>query len=196
MNIVVNIFQGLTYHVADGLFPSSAAENDLLIPTLEGSDLRVNIYDVSGLTIVTVAGAPIDLNQIDIEADNGLIHFLNYVILDVPDFDAVGTLLDFDPDVATFTALEHAATISGALADIQAAEDFTLLAPIDSDLFTVDAIDEALANGEVDLETIRLALGDHVVSGTQFSIGLGLRKEFQTSSGNTLVATFSAGNLN
>jgi transforming growth factor-beta-induced protein len=189
-----SLAKGLTYHVADGRYESTEAANDLLIPTLEGSDLRVNVYDVEGTTVVTVAGVPIDINQVDIEAGNGLIHFLDFVILDVPDFDAVGTLLDFDPELATFTALEHAAVISGALADIQAAEDVTLLAPIDTDLFTIEAIEEALANGEVDLETIRLVLGDHVVRGTQFSVGIGQRKEFETSTGNTYVAAFSEEN--
>jgi hypothetical protein len=40
-------------------------------------------------------------------AGNGVIHYLDYIILDVPDFDTVGTLQNIEG--ATFEALLYAA---------------------------------------------------------------------------------------
>lgn len=60
--------QGLTYHVATGSYMSSDLANDITLPTVQGTPLRVNVYSVGGDTVATVAGVPIDLTMVDIDA--------------------------------------------------------------------------------------------------------------------------------
>jgi hypothetical protein len=47
---------------------SSDLANDITLPTVQGTPLRVNVYSVGGDTVATVAGVPIDLTMVDIDA--------------------------------------------------------------------------------------------------------------------------------
>ncbi|CAG0922957.1 unnamed protein product [Notodromas monacha] len=180
--------KGLTYHVAPGTFLSTDAVNEALIPSLQGAELRINIYEVDGETVATVTGVPIDLTQVDIEASNGIIHFLDFIILDVPDYNTVDTLLNFPADSGyTFEALAFAAGSVDAVSDALAGTDYTLLAPVDSEGFTVAVVEELLG----DLDYITSVLLDHAASGTVYSVGIGARKEFTTVGGNTIVIEFT-----
>ena len=67
---------------------------------------------------MAVAGAPIDLELVDIPASNGVIHFLDFIVLDVPDYDIVGTLENVPADTGfTFNALLLAAETVGLIAE-------------------------------------------------------------------------------
>jgi transforming growth factor-beta-induced protein len=180
--------KGLTYHVAAGTYMSSDLADDITLPTVEGTPLRVNVYDVDGETVATVSGVPIDLTMVDIDAGNGVIHFLDFIILDVPDYDTVGTLQNFPAESGlTFEALLHAAEELGLLEQAGEADGITLLAPFDSPVFNVDVIDELLA----DPEALTAILLDHVVETTIFSIGIGMKKDITTLGGNTYTALFT-----
>jgi uncharacterized surface protein with fasciclin (FAS1) repeats len=58
----------LTYHVAAGTYMSTDLADDITVPTVQGTPLRVNVYSVGGDTVATVAGVPIDLTMVDIDA--------------------------------------------------------------------------------------------------------------------------------
>lgn len=179
--------KGLKYHVADGLFLSADGVNEGLMPTLEGTPLRLNIYEVAGETVATVAGVPIDLSNVDIEASNGVIHLLDFIILDVPDGDSVEVLSSLSgADGLTFDGILYAVEAAGSLADLQAATDITVVAPIDSDAFNVDIVDELLADPEV-LEEI---LSDLIVSGTYYSAGIGASRELTTVGGDIIIIAY------
>jgi transforming growth factor-beta-induced protein len=182
--------KGLTYHVAAGSFLSSDLADDITLPTVQGTPLRVNVYDVEGMTIATVAGVPIDLNSVDIDAGNGVIHLLDFIILDVPDNNTPDTLaaLTADEEVPlSFEALLYAAEALGLIEQGAEADGFTVLAPLDSDAFNVEIVDSLLA----DPDALTAILLDHVYDTTIFSIGIGLSREFVSLGGNTLVVTFT-----
>lgn len=175
----------LLYHVADGSFMSTDLAQDALLPTLADADLRVNIYDVEGETVATVAGIPIDLTMVDIDAGNGVIHFLDFVILSIPSGDTMETLDSLAGSV-TFEAIKHAVQELNLGENIASAMDITVLAPIDSDAFNVAVVDELLA----DPDALTAILSDHVAQGVYFSVGIGLSHEYETIGGNTIVVAF------
>jgi hypothetical protein len=49
-------------------------------------------------------------------AGNGVIHFLDYIILNVPEFDTVNTMTNIDE--AAFSALLYAAEATGLVSDV------------------------------------------------------------------------------
>lgn len=42
--------------------------------------------------MITATGVPIDLSNVDVQADNGVVHFLAGVIVSIPAGDSVATL--------------------------------------------------------------------------------------------------------
>ncbi|CAG0922956.1 unnamed protein product, partial [Notodromas monacha] len=104
----------------------------------------------------------------------------------IPTQDFVGTLSSLPG--ATFEALTTAAIGANLLETIQGATDVTLLAPLDSENFSVDIVNSLLE----DPEAVAGILLDHVVDGSIFSIGIGESKTFTTLNGNNLVVSFTA----
>merc|ERR1739838_420560 len=71
----------LLYHVVPGNILSSQASNDLTLDTAQGTSLRVNVYSKPhhyGNTI-TVNGKSVV--KADVKASNGVIHFIDGVML-------------------------------------------------------------------------------------------------------------------
>lgn len=68
------VVASLTYHVVSGKVMSGDLNNNLMVPTVQGSD--VTIMTEGG---VTVNGA--NVTSADIEASNGVIHVIDAVIL-------------------------------------------------------------------------------------------------------------------
>jgi uncharacterized surface protein with fasciclin (FAS1) repeats len=64
----------LKYHVAEGLYTSTDLEGTARLTTLEGDDLMVDASNGIRVDEATVRNA-------DIEADNGIIHVIDQVIL-------------------------------------------------------------------------------------------------------------------
>lgn len=74
LNDKAKLTKVLTYHVADGRYTATDLRDLSRLTTLEGSDLQVNNDDGVRVDEATVT-------QADIEADNGLIHAVDQVIL-------------------------------------------------------------------------------------------------------------------
>merc|ERR1712020_342944 len=110
----------LLYHVVPGNILSSAASNDLTLDTAQGTSLRVNVYSKPhhyGNTI-TVNGKSVV--KADIKASNGVIHFIDGVML-IPKGDLVDTLVAddrFSTLVAAVTAAGLVDTVKNALTKV------------------------------------------------------------------------------
>ena len=79
----------LKYHIVpDGKIFTRIVKDNLLAPSLEGTDLRFNKND--GADVITINGAELVPDKSDQRAANGVVHFLNDVIYPLP----VGSLYD------------------------------------------------------------------------------------------------------
>jgi len=180
----------LMYHVVDGIVPSSAvvealsaAEADDMmavsfpVQTLSGQafDVAGNVDDEGALDLeagITVAEANLVLEMIDIEADNGIIHVIDAVI--VPELrtvaDIVVELTEADePEFTTLLTAVGAAdpAILELLADPTA--EFTVFAPVDAAFAAVDGLDDIVA----DTALLTAILQYHVFPGTVYSWQIG-----------------------
>ena len=80
----------LKYHIVpNGKIFTRIVKDNLLAPSLEGTDLRFNKKDGAG-GVITINGAELALEKSDQRAANGVVHFLNDVIYPLP----VGSLYD------------------------------------------------------------------------------------------------------
>ena len=120
----------LLYHVVDGEADSTVVSEMSLIPTLQGSDIKVTLDSGVQLNDATVTTA-------DVEADNGLIHVVDSVLL------PPGTITDIAAADPQFSTLVTALTVAN-LADVLSGEGpFTVFAPTNSAF-------EALPDGTLD----------------------------------------------
>jgi len=148
----------LLYHVIDGDVPSSEVVLASLVPTLNGSDVKVT---VNGDVYINEAMVTLT----DVEADNGVIHVLDAVLTPpgsiasiaaadpnfstlvtaleaaslVETLDGAGTFTVFAPTNAAFDALP-AGTLDGLLADIPALTDVLLYHVADTKLVAADVL--------------------------------------------------------
>jgi uncharacterized surface protein with fasciclin (FAS1) repeats len=124
----------LTYHVVPGQFDSAAVLEASLLPTLNGTLLKV---DADALT---VGGAPLNTERLDVFAANGLVHVIDRVILPPGDIPTVAT------DAGVFSTLLTALTAADLAAALAGEGPFTVFAPTDTafqplvDDGTVDAL--------------------------------------------------------
>ena len=79
----------LKYHIVPkGKIFTRIVKDNLLAPSLEGTNLRFNKND--GADVITINGAELESDKSDQRAANGVVHFLNDVIYPLP----VGSLYD------------------------------------------------------------------------------------------------------
>merc|ERR1711935_231347 len=150
----------LLYHVVSGKVTSDMITNDAVVPTVEGSIHRVNVYLKSDYYdgFVTVNGKRI--KTFDIHASNGVIHLLTDVIYPfIPD-QSIAEIVSTDPRFSTLLA---AVKVAGLVDTLASAGPFTVFAP------TNDAFDrvpkDALKGLLADKEALTAVLLRHVVPG-------------------------------
>merc|ERR1711953_1412165 len=105
----------LLYHVVSGKVTSDMITNDAVVPTVEGSIHRVNVYLKSDYYdgFVTVNGKRI--KTFDIHASNGVIHLLTDVIYPfIPDH-TIADIVSTDPRFSTLLAAVKAAGLVDTL---------------------------------------------------------------------------------
>ena len=112
----------LKYHVVTGSVYSTDLSDGMMVTTLEGSDLTVTI-DENGVMIndamVTVA---------DIEADNGVVHVIDVVL--IPENEPY-TVVDIIVDSENHNTLETAVVTAGLVETLSGEGPFTVFAPTD-----------------------------------------------------------------
>lgn len=154
--------QVLEYHVINGKVLSSQLKNELMVPSLIKTNIRVNLYQDG--KIATVEGAKVV--KADQMATNGVIHVINKVMFPIPTgsvVDAVVGNKDFSTLLTAVQTAKLATTLSGA-------GPFTVFAPTNEAFAKLPpgTLDNLLKN----ITALTAVLEYHVVSGTFYSQGL------------------------
>jgi len=152
----------LTYHVVPGKVMSTDLSNELTAPSVEGTDLRFNIY--GGGRTVTVNGKKIIAT--DVEASNGIIHVVDEVIFPFPETTVAGVVAGD----SRFSTLLTAVSTAGLVDTLSGEGPFTVFAPTNE---AFAKIDPATLQGLLaDKDALTKTLLRHVVPQTLFSKGL------------------------
>merc|ERR1719341_565457 len=176
----------LLFHVLPGSVMSKDVTNDLTAASVEGTNLRANVYLKSEYYdgFVTINGKRV--YKADIVADNGVIHMVTDVIYPFP----TGNIAEVVTGDERFSTL--LAAVAADLAEtLSTGGPFTVFAPTNDAFAKVpkDALDALLA----DKEALTKVLLRHVVPGALFSKGVTWAT--QTTAGGDTIATqvFKAG---
>jgi len=164
----------LLYHVVPGAVMSKDITDDLTATSAEGSDLRANIFTKYGRDFITINGKSVQYP--DIQASNGIIHFMKDVIYPIPSGN-IAEVVSGDERFSTLLAAVGAAGLADTLAT---GGPFTVFAPTNEAFAKVpqDALNGLLA----DKEALTKVLLRHVVPGTKFAMGVQQNK-FDTAGG-------------
>ncbi len=148
----------LTYHVVGGNVMSTDLEGGF-VATLNGSDILVSITDDG----IFINGAQVILA--DIEADNGVVHVIDAVLLPPP-----ATVVDIILESDVHTTLADAVVEADLVETLQGEGPFTVFAPTDAafDALPDGALDALLA----DVDALTAVLTYHVVGGSVLSTDL------------------------
>jgi len=158
----------LKYHVVSGAVYAKDIKNDMQADTLAGKKIRLNTY--SHNNVVDVNGKKV--SQADVKADNGVIHFIDDVIM--PPTKTIVQLVSEDPELSTLLSTVKAAGIANEfLADPE-----TLFAPTNAAFGRVNSRDLTKLSG--DASRLKETLEYHVVPHTLFANGL-YNREFPKS---------------
>jgi len=177
----------LLFHVLPGSVMSKDVTNDLTAASVEGTNLRANVYLKSEYYdgFVTINGKRV--YKADIVADNGVIHMVTDVIYPFPTGN-IAEVVTGDERFSTLLAAVGAADLAETLST---GGPFTVFAPTNDAFAKVpkDALDALLA----DKEALTKVLLRHVVPGALFSKGVTWAT--QTTAGGDMIATqvFKAG---
>jgi len=172
----------LLYHVIPSEVKSSAiTEEDVAVESAEGTKLRVNTYMQKFYYdgFLTVNGQRI--SRTDIEASNGVIHFITDVIADFADKDCT-EVLTAD---GRFGTLLTAVTKAGLVETLQGDGPFTIFAPTDEAFAKVP--EDTLNTILDDEDLLKSTLLRHVVPAAKFARGVVW--EFLDTAGGDQIAT-------
>lgn len=154
----------LLYHVVEGVVTPHNFQNDLLMPTLQGVALRLNIYPRRpGVVKVTVDGSYV-LRR-NVAASNGHLHLIERVLL--PPKGNIADLLAQEEDLSIFT---KALTTTNMMDFLINEDPLTIMAPVDA---AFDALPEdALARLMEDEELLAKVLQEHIIPATLHEEGM------------------------
>ncbi|KAI8512351.1 hypothetical protein Bbelb_089900 [Branchiostoma belcheri] len=154
----------LEFHVAPGTALSTDLKNNLLVPSLAGPKIRINIYDTSEPTVITAEGAPV--TSPDHTASNGVVHVIGQVMFPVP----MGTVVDIAVGDKDFSTLVTAVSKAGLVATLSGDGPFTVFAPTNEAFSKLPAgvLDGLLKN----VTALTNVLTYHVLSGAYYLPGL------------------------
>ena len=169
----------LTYHVAAGKVMSTGLSNNMSITTLNGKKATVTI-SAEG---VFINGAKVTVA--DIEADNGVVHVIDAVL--IPPTVTVVDVIVNSADHSTLEAAVIAADLAGTLSGTG---PFTVFAPTNAAFAALPAgtVDALLA----DIPALTAILTYHVAAGKVMSTGLSNNMSITTLNGKKATVTISA----
>lgn len=175
--------QILLYHVIGGGVYASDLENGQMVVTVQGQDVTITINDDG----VFVNDA--EITVVDLEADNGVVHVIDAVLLPEPELVSIYEIISNSPDHTTLTSIVDLLGINEDLDDDEAGE-LTVFAPTD-DAFAAlgqDVIDALLSDPFADLLQI---IRHHVTVGSVLSTALSDGLEVTMASGQTTMITIN-----
>ncbi|MGM0635288.1 MAG: fasciclin domain-containing protein [Bacteroidota bacterium] len=161
-----------TYHVVAG----ANVRSDGLVPTVEtlGGELQI---DVENSVIVDDNGREIQIEMVDVQTSNGVIHTIDNVILPELEVDPLPDLVEAATAAELNLLLDAIAEVDGLDQTLLDLDEVTVFAPTDDafqnalDAFEVETLEDLVAaiGGVESLETV---LGFHVITETYFSTDL------------------------
>lgn len=172
----------LLYHVAGGRVFSSDLEDGQTIVTVQGQDVTITINDDG----VFVNDAQVIIA--DLEADNGVVHVIDAILLPEPELTSIYEIISTSPIHTTLTAVVDLLGFREPLEDDE--QNITIFAPTD-DAFAAlgqDVIDALLSDPFADLLQI---VRHHVLEGTILSTDLSDGLEVTMASGQTVTITIN-----
>jgi uncharacterized surface protein with fasciclin (FAS1) repeats len=174
----------LQYHVISSKVMSGDLSDGIKVETLLGDSIMVTINDQGIFINDAKVIAP------DLEAQNGVVHVIDAVLLPpLPE-----TVVDIVVDSDIHTTLETAVIEAELADDLSGDGPFTVFAPTDAafDALPDGTLDDLLADPTGDLANI---LQYHVVSGKVLSSQLSDGMKVETLLGDTLTVEFSGGDI-
>jgi len=167
----------LEYHVASGQVLSSDLKNDMLVKTLQGSNIRINKYEKKDGAIFTASGRVIEAP--DNKASNGVIHVVGGVL-----FPAPGTITFVVSKCPVFSKLLVAVQAAGLADLLDGNGPFTVFAPSNRAIERIPSTcwNKLLANKELLTKVLKY----HVVASTQYSAGLYCGESVKTAEGGSV----------
>jgi len=178
--------QVLKYHVIGARVMSNQLTNEQLADTLDGRQVRINIYGTGANQIITAGG--VQVTAADQEADNGVIHVLGGVML-----PPNGNLVDYVSTNADFSTLLTAVTTANLQGVLGGNGPFTLFAPTNAAFAKIPPADlNALL---ADIPKLTKVLQYHVVAGTFYSQALSDGMNVPTLANENLRVTISGGTV-
>jgi len=171
--------QVLLFHVVAGEITSSMADNNIQLPSVAGQPLLVNLYLKSKYYdgFITINGKRVV--KADQKASNGLIHYIDGVMLP-PKGDLLATVLG-DERFSTMVAAVKAADLVDVIGGAKA---MTIFAPTNDAFAKIPA--DALSALLEDKEALTKVLMRHGVGGSvMFSKGI-MWAETETAGGETI----------
>ncbi len=163
----------LTYHVIAGSFDSKALVNTSYFKTLSGQFAVVT--QNNGLSI---ANAELNLDNLDIQASNGIVHVINDVML-----PPMKTIVGTAQAAGNFTTLLAAAQAAGLVDALNGPGPLTVFAPTDAAFAKIQStVEDLLTKPEV----LRQVLLYHVIEGNVFSKQVLASDSFDTLQGSSI----------
>ncbi|RUS80834.1 hypothetical protein EGW08_011415, partial [Elysia chlorotica] len=152
----------LKYHTLPRLVKSGDLKNELLVTSVQGSQVRINIYDRKP---TNRRCAPIEVERVDNQATNGIIHVLQSVM--IPPAGNALVALAACPRFKTLVTMVHIAEL---METFTKGGPFTIFAPTE-DAFA--KIPEAMMMKILgDTKLLKKILTYHVVPKTLCSTGI------------------------
>jgi len=150
----------LMYHVVSGVTHSANITDDMTATTLSGDKVRLNVYPDNN--VVTINGKTI--SSPDHDADNGVIHYIDDVIM--PPANSVFEILGQDPEFSTFISLIGAAGVSSDFL----ADPITVFAPTNAAFNLIPDSDIALLKGNP--TQLKNLIEYHILPHTVYAAGV------------------------
>jgi uncharacterized surface protein with fasciclin (FAS1) repeats len=168
----------LTYHVVGAEAFAAELSNGQRITTVNGGSVRVTINDDG----VFIDDAQVTIT--DIEAENGVVHVINAVLMPRP-----ATVVDIIVDSEIHTTLETAVLAAGLETTLSGDGPFTVFAPTDDafNLLPAGTVAALLA----DIPTLTSILTYHVVGAEAFAADLANGDLFTTVNGSQVRVTIN-----
>ncbi|MEC8274147.1 MAG: fasciclin domain-containing protein [Bacteroidota bacterium] len=176
----------LLNHVHSGNVLSTDLSDDMMVPTLNETELTVSIDDITVMIDLAT------VTQADLIASNGVVHVIDKVLL--PDFGqedtTVYSIIKASPIHTTLEAAIDAAELGETLSGDG---PFTVFAPTDDafDSLPAEELEDLLAN----IPLLTEILLHHVHSGNVLSSDLSDGMEVPTLNDDVLVVSIDAGSV-
>ena len=188
----------LRYHVVSNVIDSNAAIAAVgtTLETANGEPVAIT----AGGTGVGVRVNLSNITAVDINADNGVIHVIDRVMLPPKTTDLSGNSLAIiartNPELSTLVSVLQSAGLYNVIADLNSGATFTVFAPTNDAFAAIDS--EVLSNLLNDTDKLQEILLQHVVADTAVDSITAMTlagTEVTTASGNAIPIEITDGML-